>query len=259
MVVFFQEIKSSILNIKAYLHFSKQSLQKTFLYLILFSSLIWILGYIGVYQNMSQGIAEIRTKVIEEVPDFTFPDGRLEVSGPMPAILYKDLTSVVIVDTTGETNENVLNSYRSGLLILSDRLINKREEGRIEEIQFFTFGPMSFTKDDVVSWLPYFKWVYWIVAVAMFIYTAISYLINALWVSLIGLLLNLFMKTKATFGALYKISVYALTLPMLLDTLFSYLRMDLYHLIFYITAAIYVGLALLEMDKELKGSEEADA
>ncbi len=98
-----------------------------------------------------------------------------------------------------------------------------------------------------------------LLAVVMFIYTAISYLINALWVSLIGLLLNLFVKTKATYGAIYKMSVYALTLPMLLDTLFSYLRMDLHSLFFYIMAAIYVGLALLEMDKNLKATEETDA
>lgn len=246
---FFQQVKFSITNVKMYDQLSKLPFIKTFLYLFFFSSLIWILSYAGVYLTMNKGIEGMKEKVIEEIPDFKFFNGRLEVSGAMPVILYKDLASIVIVDTSGNTKEDVLNSYRSGIYISADKLDIKGEDGRVEHISFANFSGISFTKDHVISWLPYLDWIYFIVGAIYYIYTILSYLVNALWMSLLGLILGLILKVKTSFSSLYKIGVYALTLPMILNMVLSYMTISLYSLLFYLIAAVYVGLALFEMSK----------
>jgi len=246
---FFQQVHLSITNVKMYQQLSKQPLTKTLLYLFLFSNLIWFLSFFGLYQNINQGLESIKVKVVEEIPHFKFFDGRLEVSGSMPVILYKDLASIIMIDTSGNETDGLLNSYRSGVFISADKIVIKEDNGRIEHIQFASFSGISITKDHVISWLPYLDWIYPLAGVVSYIYTIISYLVNALWMSLVGLILGLILKVKATFSTLYKIGVYALTLPMIVDMFLPYLGIGLYGLIFYITAAVYVGLALFEMSK----------
>lgn len=243
-MILYQEVWASITKSKVYPQFAKRSWRHTLLYLFLFSSLTWLLGFVGIYQNVSQGIEEIQSKITNELPDFMFAQGVLKVNGPMPVILYKDLESIVVLDTSGNTDESILTPYHSGMLILADRMVNKRDQARTEEIQYTLFSGVSFSKETMVSWIPYLKWIQFPIALITFLYSFIAYLINALWVTLIGFLLNLFIKTKITFVEMYKMSVYALTLPLILDTLSPYVGIVLPGLIFYVVAGLYLALAL---------------
>ncbi len=253
-MIFYQEVWASITKSKVYPQFAKRSWTHIILYLFLFSSLTWLLGFVGIYQNISRGIEEIQTKIMNELPDFMFAEGVLKVNGLMPVILYKDLESIVILDTSGNTDESILAPYHSGMLILADRMINKRDQARSEEIQYTLFSGVSFSKESIVSWIPYFKWIHLPIALITFLYSFLAYLINALWVTLIGFLLNLFIKTKITFAEMYKMGVYTLTLPLILDTLLPYVGIVLPGLIFYVVAGLYLALALRlwEQDEVVK-------
>lgn len=239
---FFQQLKGSVTNYRAYPELGKLSLRKTFLYMFILSSVLWIFSYAVLYYNVKQGIEVMEAQIVEDIPSFLFSQGHLEVEGPMPVVLYKDLTSIVMVDTSGKSEGSVLNMYRSGALILQDRIINKGEDGTIEEVPFPTFSGFTLSKDQVISWLPYLKWIYPLLAVVTFIIAFPSYLVNAFWISLIGLLLRSILNVNTSFSMLYKMSAYALTLSMVLNMLLP-------RLIFYIIGVVYIGLALYAMSR----------
>ncbi|RKD25990.1 hypothetical protein BEP19_03430 [Ammoniphilus oxalaticus] len=251
---FFQQVKFSIVNIKKYEQLSTQRFSKIFLYLVILSIIAWFLSFASLYQTLNKEIKIFK----EQIPDFTFHEGHLEVAGPMPIILHKDLTSIVMVDTSGSTQKEHLNSFRSGALILSDRVINKESEHRFEEFHFSRFSSLSLTKDTVMSWLPYVNVIYLLLGVIIFLFTFFAYLVNAFWISLVGLLFRLILKVNITFSTIYKFSIYALTLPILLDRLLPYIGINLSGLVFYITAAVYIALALFEIDRMAKTADSGD-
>lgn len=247
---FFKKIWKAIAHLPSYRDFSRERFGRSFIYLFLFSTLFWLISFWGIARDINTAIDHLNEEVIRNVPDFTLEQGLLHVEADMPIILFKDVSSVVILDTTGQTGLEALEPYHSGALILESKVISKQDPYRVEEISFDLFRNMVLTKEAVVAWIPYLKWVNAAIGGFYYFYFMAAHIINALWIALIGWIIHLTMKVKLPFDTVYKLAIYALTLPIILDVLLPYIGIQLYGLFYYLIATVYVALALFEVTKE---------
>ena len=213
---FFRDVKNSFTDFQSYKIFAFQKGGKTFKYLLLLFTLVFLIGGIRFVLNFSEGTGQVRQTVEDEVPDFRLENGELSVEGQQPIVLGDDGHTVMIIDTTGQTDETALDSYREGLLIFKDRLISKQDyQQRI--IKYSDIPNLTLDKQILIGLLPLLKWLFVLVAVFAFIFKLVWVLITTLILALIGWGISSNFKTKLQFANLWNIAVYAFTLPWLLE------------------------------------------
>jgi hypothetical protein len=155
---------------------------------------------------------------------------------------------------SGNTTPDVLDDYNSGLLILEDRAVNK--ENSIETT-VFSFSDITFdlNKEMIVQWLPLLEWIGIIVGIFVFIFFFVGKMISALIVSVIGLLLSSIQKAGTSFGELYIIAIYALTLPSIFNVLSAFIGFNFPWYLYYGVTLVYVWLAIKNLKHNLSTEE----
>jgi len=83
---------------------------------------------------------------------------------------------------------------------------------------------------------------------------------NLLWalvITLVGTVASYIIKVKIKFKGLYRISLYSITLPIIIDTIFvsTNVIIPMFSLIFLIVSMVYVCLALKLIKKEVTEEE----
>ena len=63
-------------------------------------------------------------------------DGQLKIDGKMPIVISNRNNDYYIIDTSGKTDQSVLNSYDRGVLILKDKLIQKIDQQNTHGYKF---------------------------------------------------------------------------------------------------------------------------
>ena len=215
---FFRQIKDSFTNFESYREFAFQKKGKTFKYFILLFTLTFLIGGLRFVFDFNAGAAGVRETVEQQVPEFRLENGELFVSGEQPIILGDDGHTVMIIDTTGQTQESALNNYAEGVLVFRDRLITKQNyQQRV--ILFTEFKEISFDKQDVIGLLPMLKWLLVLIAVFAYVFKSVWVLITVLILALIGMIFNSNDKSGLKFENLLNMAVYAFTLPWLVEML----------------------------------------
>ncbi|MCX7711117.1 MAG: DUF1189 domain-containing protein [Clostridia bacterium] len=253
---FLSKFIGSISNFNSYTVFTKLTVGKAFSYLFLLTVLLGTISLIRPVYEFNNGIASFITTFNDQVPDFALQNGKLSVSGKMP-ITIQDGNQPIIIDTTDQTPVEVLDQYPQGILVLSDRMIQKRVfDTRTTE--FSSMAGFSITKADVAGWIPLLKWF----SIAIILFGLIGFFIgkifSALVVSLIALVINSISKANLSYSNLFKISAYALTLPIVLKVLLGLASANVpfFFLIYYGLAAFYVGMALKYIKQETLPDQE---
>ncbi|MDF0728226.1 DUF1189 domain-containing protein [Cytobacillus sp. S13-E01] len=255
---FFNKLMYSMVKFDKYPDMVKQGIGKAFLYLFLFTLLFGTLNSIIIGYQINRDIGKFVTEVSGNIPEFTFSGGLLDVKEPMP-IVYDNIDgSTLIIDTDGQTTPGVLDQYESATLILEDRVITKENGFSSEEYSFSDFTGITFDQDDVINKLPLLKWFSAIAAFFVWIGFFIGKLFSALLLSLLGLIIAAIRKTKLSFGRLYSLSIYALTIPILLDILLQIFQTDLHNLIYYAIALVYMWIAMGHFKEPAIESMELD-
>jgi hypothetical protein len=245
---FFKKFYNSVVNINMYPKMVKEGTGKAFLYLFLFTLIFGTISGLMTGYNVNQAVGHFSETVKNELPEFTLENGTLDVQGDMPMILDETEKSVFAIDTSGELDESFLESYETGVLVLKHRAINKQNPLQVQEYQFGNFN-ITLTKSDVVNWLPYLNWAGVIAGIFIFVFFFIGKMASALFVALIGLIASAVYKAKMSFGQLYSTSIYALTVPILLDLVFKGFHTSLPFYVYYIIAIVYVVVAVEKMKK----------
>ncbi len=215
---FFRQLRDSFTAFEAYREFAFQKKGKTFKYFILLFTLTFLVSGIRFVFDFNEGAAGIRETVEQHVPEFMLAGGELTVRGEQPIILGDDGYTVMIIDTTGQTRESVLDSYAEGVLILKDRLVTKQNYQQ-REIMFSDFKEISFDKQDLIGLLPMLKWLLAVIAVLGYILKLVWVLITVLILALIGMIISSNIKSGLKFENLWNMAVYAFTLPWLIEML----------------------------------------
>lgn len=251
---FWNQLVGSVMKIDHYLIFIKRSTGQAISYLICLTFIASLLTGIQISLQWNYAVDLIGREIQTNSPDFVFKDGELKVNAPMPCIITKKSDELFIIDTSGKTDESILKGYKRGTFIGKDKFVTKKNAVETQSYDLSDIKPLTFTKADIVQNMPWLKWLNIFIAFFMFIFGIIANLVAALLVSICGLIASKIMNCKIEFTDLYKISIYALTLPLFLELVRDLTTAStlLFKLGFYIIAILYIVRVLKLLKNTVK-------
>lgn len=244
---FFQKIYFSITSVKKYKYFLGQKTAKAVIYLLLLSLMVSIAVHILPIYRFYSVIDVVISRYDENVPEFSFKNGQLDVMSDAPVIVNSVVGpySAIIIDTSGQTDENFLTQYDSAVLLLKDRLIIKDYEKK-QYIDYSMTPRISADKASVKSMLPALKWLAIPVALISILFYVGTKFFHVLFISILGVIINWLLKTRLRYRDVLVLSIYSATLAILLSGLLEFIPFLLVYLwsaihaisIFYLFGAI---------------------
>lgn len=237
----------SVQGIKHYKDVLKDTVGKSIIYLLLLSLLLGAVGSLRGAIDTNNGISQFIKIYNDKCPDFELKDGQLSVTGDMPLVLSKDNNYYFVIDTTNNTSTDVLNSYDRGILILKDKLIEKQSGAQTQIFDFKSLQGSTINKKQVNVYLPLIKLVIPLIFIGNIIWYFLGGLLSALFLALLALIINGVFKTNFKYGQLYSISIYALTTPLIIDTILKIVGIEhfsYYWLAYHIIGFGYICFAL---------------
>ena len=156
--------------------------------------------------------------VEKEFPDFSIINNELQMETEENFEHYfEDLGFNVIIGK----NINETNDYKNCLLLLKNKIVLKYD-GYSQEITYENAEMNNFSKQSIIDKYESKdkKVLYSTVSMIMFfssfgVYT-IVFLIDIITLTIMGLIINIIIRTTFKFKQIFKISVYAMTLPIIL-------------------------------------------
>jgi hypothetical protein len=254
---FMHKFAYSFFDFAAYRQFLVQGLGKSILYIFLVTLIFSTITNINTINTFISETTTIQTKFVQSAPNIELKDGVLSVASDKP-IYYKHDGEILIVDTSGQTNKSVLDTYSNAIYINSNELVLRQNYKTIESFQFANFPELNVTNQTIQYFLYISKII---IPVMILIFTPlISFLLNLISGFLIlgPLSLNIgsLMGVKLKYSTACILSFYSMTLPLLLEALLdiSGMTSNEFIIIFYIIALIYCGLAINELKKKDKSN-----
>ncbi len=248
---FFSRLYYSITSFDKYRLFLRQSTGKSVVYLLLITLVLSIAVNVSTYNEFSKVIDLTTGYIAENIPDFRFDNGKLEVNGDMPFVIESEGVPVVI-DTRPGAEDIILNQYDTVMLITSEKFIVKNYVDR-SEVPLSLYQGLVMTRDDLIRSIPMMKPVLTIIFIIAGLFFIIGKFISALIVSLIGMAVNSIKRTNLTYRSIFKISIYSMTLPLIVCTILNILQLSVPFLwvLFYIGCAIYITGSLNRIKYEI--------
>ncbi|HEX2947626.1 MAG TPA: DUF1189 domain-containing protein [Clostridia bacterium] len=248
---FFSRLYYSITSFDKYRNFLRQSTGKAVVYLLILSlfAAVGISIKAGIESN--KFIDEVITYVSVKIPDFELANGKLAVKGQMPIVL-EDGAYPIIIDTRPDADESILDKYDTAMLITSDKIFQKNfVDKRVTDLS--AFQGMALNRESFQKALPLMKSLIYVGVVFVGIIIICGKFITALIVSLLGLIVNSARNTRLTYRSIFKISVYSMTLPVILGTVIDLVLPAFPYkwLLFYAITFVYIFGALNNIKKEI--------
>ncbi len=254
---FFGHIKDAIFVPSAYKELAGQKIAISLLYLVLLVFLVTLPVHIYLGMEMMSGIDGIGDEAQRKIPDFLLSDGELKVEGEMPIVIDEPTPGTgtsssspsgdiyIVVDTTGRMDEKSLLYHTNGIFIGKDRLVQK-DNFRNQTIYFKDFKDATFTKADMMAYIPWLKTFSILFMILGPITVCIFKLIQALLLGLVAWLVAQGMKVELAYARGLNIAIYALTLPVLLDGIMEGFWPDfpMFFLVYYTIAMVYLVLGV---------------
>lgn len=248
----FSELFYSCAGVRKYPVFLKNKAGKVFLYVMLVILIYTGIIHVKTIPDTNAFIAEAQ-EAIKEFSDFELKSGKLWMEESF--YLEEDGILVMIESEYGshineyDTSEweEILNVYES-VLIMDETSILIKSEGTIEIADY----PVDwvFNRETVLGWLDYVYPIVIAFLILGYVGSVMWYFFMALFVALAGMIICTFMKQNLTFGQIYKLALYAKTLPILITGLFKLVSIDFFGFSFvmFVIACVYVGCAIHQMD-----------
>lgn len=244
---FLQQCLDSILRVEFYKEAITQPVSKALFYLFLLCLFLGTIIGLKLYYDISKATSYLTESFITGSPNFTLENGKLFFAGAMPFRMETDKEFLLIVDTTGKTNEHTLDKYTRGIFISQDKLVTKKNEIETTSVDLSQLKGIIITKETVAGWLPLLKYIGLFCLAFSFIFYFLGKLCSALVLSVIGLLLGKLIKVNLPYESLLKVSLYALTLPLIFDALIFLTigQLPFFWVLYYGIATGYIAKALL--------------
>lgn len=253
---FFVKIIKSITDIHFYSKIKAEKLGKSFGYLLLFALLLGIIYSGIVTMKTNKSIDDTLTFFeSEEFPEIMISNGVLDIDIEEPLVIKQDGDIIFIVDMTNTYTLNDLAGYSIGYLVTPERVIINQAGSPPIPFEFKNLQDFEIDKYTAVDFLNKTKNVFiGLIIFTIIIGTILLKLLESLIVSIICLIVNSILNKNMNYNDLYKISIYALTLPSIIILIINSLSLGLSFgimlLIYYCIATIYVVLALKNIDTD---------
>ena len=266
---FFKKVWYSIVKIEKYPNMSAQGLGKAMNYLAkivaIFAIVVCLRSIYQTHNLISQGVEYLQNSF----PEFSYKDGILSVETEEPITISAENSVVgeTIIDTKTE-DQAVINDYINkvtnaggGIIILKDEITIKNPDiaGTISYSYKETLEPMGiteFNKQTVIDYASSNQIIslYVSVFLTIFIYAFVMYFLSilsdAILLSFFGFFTAWLARIKMRYVAIFNMSVYALTLSVILNMLyigvniFMPFEMQYFQVMYAAVAAIYLVAAI---------------
>lgn len=271
---FFKSAKLAIFNVEKYqdLALEKPSVAvKYFMKLILILTIVISLSAVGKFAGMAIFLVDTFES---EFPDFTFSNSTLVSDDKVNTVKEdKYMKMKLIVDTNTESEEEInkyiteLSDYSNGAIFLKDKLILAIDgiagQTTYNYADFDTSGWNEITKQSVEATIANVNMgsIYTAFFISIAIYMYVVYLISTIMeialIALIGYLTTKIVKANLKFSQVGIMSIYAVTLSVLLSAIYTPIRlltgfnMEYFSVMYTLIPYIYIITAILLTRSEL--------
>ncbi|MEA4847041.1 MAG: DUF1189 domain-containing protein [Clostridiaceae bacterium] len=243
---FFVQMRESVIDFKFYRSIKDNKFSKSFVYLLLLFLIIYFINGTRTYIGTRIAMEELASNLNANVPEFRLENGEFSFEGDMPYYIGSSTNEAFVIDTTGQVTESVLKDAETGILITKDKVYVKRNEIETREFSLSELKSITLDKSDILEFMPKLSWIVFIFIAFGFIFVLGWKLLNAVILALLGLMANAVFKGRLKFGSLLNISIYALTLPLLVQlavNLYGY-PIPNFWMIYWVISILYVVLGI---------------
>lgn len=252
---FFKKFITSIYDLRVFSKYAKEGLLSAIIYILL---LTLILGGIkGIFTGcmLNNQISRIYQELNSDKYRLSIENGILNINES--PVKFEEKNGIVYIDKDISINE--VKSLRSitvnedlSILFLKDGIVvkNSMDEYKIfyDMLNELTFFGVPVTNDINVFQITIFV----LVMIIVIITTFLLLLINCLIVVAFASLATIFMKMVVKYSAMYSLTLYAATLPLIIQTILGIINPNIdFDTIFIIGTLLYVILILNYIKTEI--------
>lgn len=273
---FFKKVWYSITKIEKYPEMSAQGLGKAIGYLSILVAIITLIICIGTFYKINVEVEEGIKYIQNELPEFSYSDGELKVDSEETIEISEEVSRLgKIIINTNEIDERTKEKYisdvtesESGIVLLKNEAIVKVAllPGTIRtdyKTELTKYKIDNFDKTSIIQYVNSSKMIplYLQMFIEVFIYIFCALLIiiaiNALYVSLAGYITSRFAGIKMRYVAIFNMSIYALTLSLILSMIYIGINMvttfyiKYFQFMYDAVAVIYIVAAILLLKSEI--------
>lgn len=272
---FFKRIKTSIFNVEMYDIFAVEKISKALGYFIKLIIVFSLLVSIGITYKFSNMYNATKDCIKNKVPEFTYSEGKLSIQNNEKVEINNEkiIFSRVIIDTTEneEEKEQLKNSIKEeplAILFLNDSvLIHTSSQGQIISYKYEEiangYNVNEFTKQQLVELMDSIQNVslysafYISVAIYIFFIYITVILSDVLILSLLGFITSRLVRIKLKYIPIINISIYSLTLSVLLNAVYIIINtitgfeIKYFQIMYNAIAYIYLVTAILMIRAEM--------
>lgn len=235
---FFKKVWYSITKFERYPEMATEGVGSAFAYLAKLMLIFSVILVIGMIYNLNQTLQQGMKYVDENFEEINYKDGILQVK-PVNDKVSKTESErgTMIIDTETEDSQVIqeyekdIRSAKIGIIWLKNKVIiynDGVEEGYYYNDTLSQFNISEFQKSDIMD-LVNNNNIYIIYGLVGVLVTFAMYfivtLIDILVLSVFGLITMYLTKIRIRYRAIFNMSVYALTLPVILKLLYVFLNM----------------------------------
>lgn len=268
---FFKKLWYSITNIEKYGEMAAEGMPRAVSYLLKLTLIIAIVFGLGTVYRSDKGIKNTIKTVTDKIENFNYKDGNLDTGNQEEIIIDNTQFGKIIINTKTKENEKI-NSYinslnnQAGIIMLNDKMIIKSSLTSPVEYKYQdllkSLNITEFDKQSFIDTVNSNKMIVFYISLflALLLYSFITYLLSILWnvviLSIFGVIATWFAKIKMRYAAIYNMSVYAISLSVLLNIAYMILNIFVdfeikYFQVMYIAvAAIYLIAAIFIIKSE---------
>ena len=270
-VSFFKRVKDAVVNFDEYIKFTEEKLSIAIKYIFKLTLIFTIIITTVLTVKIVQEANNLITNFKNEAPEFSFQDSILVIEGDNQKIVKGDESGYIgfIVDAQKENLSDIEESanYQRVIGLLKDKVVVKDTQGtevsQTYEQLSTDYNLNTLNKNTILQFLSENNMakIYAIFAVLMFIYFFIIYLIqffiDILLLSVVGYLLTKIVGVKFNYKSIFNISVYAMTLSIILYmvymiiNLFTGFTIKYFEIAYNAIAYIYIITAMLMIKSDL--------
>lgn len=269
---FFKKLYYSIFKVEKYGELSAEGVGKALGYTLKLSLIVAIIISIGIIIKINQIKAKSIDFLNEYVGEFTYSNGVIKLDNNEPFRLPSKTFNEVIVDTRGISEEEIDNYFKSiegkmGILVLRDKVLVKGllGDGTVTYTYEKALKDLNITELDKTKAIEFLNGpemfkilgaVFGMIALFVTAIIVVPIVLNAILLSLFGYMVSVIARARMRFTAVFNISIYALTLSVLLNAIYIVIKMltgytMTYFPVMYISiSVIYVIAAILILKSE---------
>jgi hypothetical protein len=238
---------ASIGKVNEYHRLKNNPMWKTIVYLLLISLLFGLVFSSSFQNRYNKLLIMVAESYDTKIPEFKIENSQLNTANNEKVLIEKD-KGAIIFDTSEGADENALGKYDYGALFLKDKFIIKSTKHSIMTKSWEQFSFEGYDKPmirEMIGSIPMLMLIITIFTIAALIFISI---INSLFISIALLLAKKLWKIQVTFVQIFKMSIYSMTLPMVIMSVLSVsigdrIALKQYYYLFYISV-VYLLIAL---------------